>query len=119
MSQNSTRCAACKYLRRRCSKDCIFAPYFPSDNPQRFYCVHKIFGASTMGKMLEQLPPHSRAEAAECMSYEAAKRVQDPVYGCVRIIDHLQNQILEAQQELAKTRAEIVFHIAQAAWAAT
>lgn len=47
------RCAACKYLRRRCPLDCIFSPYFPSNDPERFSCVHKIYGASNVGKMLQ------------------------------------------------------------------
>ncbi|GMG98198.1 hypothetical protein Nepgr_000038 [Nepenthes gracilis] len=82
----STRCAACKFLRRRCSQDCIFAPYFPSSNPKRFSGVHKIFGASNVSKMLQQLPVHLRAEAAECMSFEATSRIRDPIYGCAGII---------------------------------
>ncbi|CAI0549023.1 unnamed protein product [Linum tenue] len=49
-------CASCKLLRRRCAKDCIFAPYFPSDDPHKFAIVHKIFGASNVSKML-QVPP--------------------------------------------------------------
>jgi len=46
-------CASCKLLRRRCSKDCIFAPYFPSDDPRKFSIVHKVFGASNISKMLQ------------------------------------------------------------------
>ncbi|KAF3943313.1 hypothetical protein CMV_030116 [Castanea mollissima] len=110
---NSTRCAACKSLRRRCSKDCVLAPYFPPTNPQRFACVHKIFGASNTTKMLEQLPLHLRAVAADCMSFEASSRVEDPVNGSVRIISQLQEQIIEAQSELVKTKGEIAFHNAQ------
>ena len=53
---HSTKCAACKSLRRRCPKDCVLAPYFPPTNPQRFACVHKIFGASNITKMLEVWP---------------------------------------------------------------
>lgn len=49
---NSTRCAACKSLRRRCPPDCVLAPYFPSTNPERFSCVHKVFGASNITRML-------------------------------------------------------------------
>lgn len=45
-------CAACKLLRRRCA-DCVFAPYFPADEPQKFASVHKVFGASNVNKMLQ------------------------------------------------------------------
>lgn len=46
-------CAACKLLRRRCVQDCVFAPYFPADEPQKFANVHKVFGASNVNKMLK------------------------------------------------------------------
>lgn len=46
-------CAACKLLRRRCAPDCIFAPYFPADDPHKFASVHKVFGASSVNKMLQ------------------------------------------------------------------
>ncbi|PQM34376.1 serine/arginine-rich splicing factor RS41 isoform X1 [Prunus yedoensis var. nudiflora] len=49
----SGRCAACKYLRRRCPSDCIFFPYFPPNNPERFASVHRIYGASNVAKMLQ------------------------------------------------------------------
>ncbi|CAK9183382.1 unnamed protein product [Ilex paraguariensis] len=109
-----TRCAACKYLRRKCPSDCIFSPYFPANNPQRFASVHRIYGASNIGKMLQQLHVHLRAEAADTLHYEAQCRIQDPVYGCVRIITQLHQQIHNAQSQLAKTQAEIVFFTAQA-----
>ena len=53
-------CAACKLLRRRCAQDCVFAPYFPADEPQKFANVHKVFGASNVNKMLQVsiLPYH-------------------------------------------------------------
>ena len=47
------------------------------------------------------------------MSFEASSRVEDPVYGSVGIISQLQEQIIEAQSELVKTKSEIAFHNAQ------
>jgi hypothetical protein len=35
--------------------DCIFSPYFPANDPQRFAYVHKIYGGSNVGKMLQVL----------------------------------------------------------------
>lgn len=46
-------CAACRLLRRRCAQDCVFAPYFPADEPTKFANVHKVFGASNVNKMLQ------------------------------------------------------------------
>ncbi|GMG98195.1 hypothetical protein Nepgr_000035 [Nepenthes gracilis] len=95
-------CASCKLLRRRCVADCIFAPYFPPDEPQRFAIVHRIFGASN------ELPVHHRANAVASLAYEAEARIKDPVYGCVGAITNLQNQISQLQMQLAVVQAEIV-----------
>lgn len=46
-------CAACKMLRRRCDGKCILAPYFPSDEIEKFAGVHKVFGASNVIKMIQ------------------------------------------------------------------
>lgn len=55
----SGRCAACKNQRRRCPSDCIFSPYFPANDPQRFASVHKIYGGSNVGKMLQVFYIHN------------------------------------------------------------
>ncbi|KAK4418050.1 LOB domain-containing protein 12 [Sesamum alatum] len=104
---NSGRCAACKHLRRRCLSDCIFSPYFPPNNPRRFAYVHKIYGASNVGKILKDLPVSRRAEAADSLYYEAYCRIKDPVYGCVGLITILHQQIYNAQWQLDRIQAEI------------
>ncbi|KAL2609288.1 hypothetical protein R1flu_027861 [Riccia fluitans] len=101
-------CAACKLLRRRCAKDCVFAPYFPPDEPQKFANVHKVFGASNVNKMLQDLPVEARGDAVSSMVYEADARVRDPVYGCVGAISSLQQQVAHLQTQLAVANAEIV-----------
>ncbi|EXB53379.1 hypothetical protein L484_016263 [Morus notabilis] len=101
-------CAACKLLRRRCAQDCVFAPYFPADEPQKFASVHKVFGASNVNKMLQELPEHQRSDAVSSMVYEANARVRDPVYGCVGAISSLQQQIDVLQTQLAIAQAEVV-----------
>ncbi|XP_021730431.1 LOB domain-containing protein 24-like [Chenopodium quinoa] len=106
MASNS-RCAACKYLRKRCPSDCIFSPYFPSNDPKRFENVHKIYGASNIARMLQRIPVHLREDAANCLHYEAHCRVQDPVYGCVKLIYQLQQELNVAQNQLVKAQAEI------------
>ncbi|KAG8370905.1 hypothetical protein BUALT_Bualt13G0032000 [Buddleja alternifolia] len=101
-------CAACKLLRRRCAQDCVFAPYFPADEPHKFASVHKVFGASNVNKMLQELPEHQRGDAVSSMVYEANARVRDPVYGCVGAISSLQQQIDLLQTQLALAQAEVV-----------
>ncbi|KAF1881413.1 hypothetical protein Lal_00023449 [Lupinus albus] len=101
-------CAACKLLRRRCAKDCVFAPYFPANEPHKFGSVHKVFGASNVNKMLQELPEHQRNDAVSSMVYEANARVKDPVYGCAGAISSLQQQVDVLQTQLALAQAEIV-----------
>ncbi|XP_052208498.1 LOB domain-containing protein 12 [Diospyros lotus] len=101
-------CASCKLLRRRCTKDCIFAPYFQPDDPQKFAIVHKVFGASNVSKMLHELPVHQRADAVSSLVYEANARMRDPVYGCVGAISYLQDRVSELQMQLAVAQAEIL-----------
>ncbi|XP_057784665.1 LOB domain-containing protein 12-like [Salvia miltiorrhiza] len=104
----SSPCASCKLLRRRCAKDCIFAPYFPSDDPLKFAIVHKVFGASNVSKMLQELPEQQRGDAVNSLVYEANARGRDPVYGCVGTISYLQNQVSQLQMQLAVAQAEIL-----------
>ncbi|XP_047939135.1 LOB domain-containing protein 24-like [Salvia hispanica] len=104
---NSSRCAACKHLRRRCPSDCIFAPYFPSNNPSRFAYVHKIYGASNVGKILQDLPVSCRGQAAETLYYEAYCRIKDPVYGCAGMVSVLHQQLNVAECQLATIKAEV------------
>ncbi|GLJ40572.1 hypothetical protein SUGI_0837500 [Cryptomeria japonica] len=107
-SSSMSPCAACKLLRRRCAKDCVFAPYFPSDEPQKFANVHKVFGASNVNKMLQDLPLEQRGDAVSSMVYEANARVRDPIYGCVGAISSLQQQVAILKSQLAVAQAEIV-----------
>ena len=92
-SSYNSPCAACKFLRRKCMPGCIFSPYFPPEEPQKFANVHKIFGASNVTKLLNELPPHQREDAVNSLAYEAEARVRDPVYGCVGAISFLQRQV--------------------------
>ncbi|KAF7818406.1 Poly [ADP-ribose] polymerase 1 [Senna tora] len=76
-------CGACKFLRRKCGVECIFAPYFCSEQgPARFAAIHKVFGASNVSKLLLHIPAQDRSEAVLTIAYEAQARIRDPVYGC-------------------------------------
>ncbi|KAL0452207.1 UNVERIFIED_CONTAM: LOB domain-containing protein 1 [Sesamum latifolium] len=101
-------CAACKILRRRCVENCLLAPYFPPTEPLKFTTAHRVFGASNIIKLLQELPEDQRADAVNSIVYEANARLRDPVYGCTGMICHLQNQVSELQAEVAKAQAEIL-----------
>ncbi|CAN6380317.1 unnamed protein product [Urochloa humidicola] len=107
-SGSNSPCASCKLLRRRCTQECVFAPYFPPEDPHKFAIVHKVFGASNVSKMLQELPAQQRADAVSSLVYEANARMRDPVYGCVGAISYLQQQVSQLQMQLALAKAEIL-----------
>ena len=101
-------CAACKSLRRKCQPDCVFAPYFSTDQgAARFAAIHKVFGASNASKLLSHLPVADRCEAVVTITYEAQARLRDPVYGCVGVISILQHNLRQLQQDLARAKDEL------------
>ncbi|THG16164.1 hypothetical protein TEA_014475 [Camellia sinensis var. sinensis] len=87
-------CAACKFLRRRCTNSCILLPYFPPSEPEKFVAVHK------------EVPVDDREDAVTSMVYEAKARLRDPVYGCVAFVSSLQSQVFHLQSELNAALAE-------------
>lgn len=101
-------CAACKILRRRCVDKCVLAPYFPPNEPLKFTTAHRVFGASNIIKLLQELPESQRADAVSSMVYEANARIRDPVYGCAGAICQLQKQVSELQAQVARAQAELV-----------
>ncbi|KAH6766235.1 LOB domain-containing protein 1 [Perilla frutescens var. hirtella] len=101
-------CAACKILRRRCVEKCVLAPYFPPNDPLKFTTAHRVFGASNIIKLLQELPEEQRADTVSSMVYEANARLRDPVYGCAGAICQLQKQVNELQEQLAKAQAQIL-----------
>ncbi|THU68933.1 hypothetical protein C4D60_Mb08t09060 [Musa balbisiana] len=100
-------CAACKILRRRCADNCVLAPYFPPTEPLKFTTAHRVFGASNIIKLLQDLPEIQRADAVSSMVYEAKARIRDPVYGCTGAVCQLQKQVDELQAQLARAKAEL------------
>ncbi|ESQ46629.1 hypothetical protein EUTSA_v10000718mg [Eutrema salsugineum] len=108
----SNPCSACKVLKSVCTGECVFAPYFPSTEPEKFDRVHRIFGAENVYKILsnEAFSPLQREYAVKALSYEAEARIQDPVTGCVgmslayeKILNNLKEQIVSAKNEIVAT----------------
>jgi hypothetical protein len=89
----------------------VFAPYFPPDNPQRFAYVHKVFGASNVAKLLNELNAAQRDDAVKSLAYEAEARLRDPVYGCVGLISLLQHKLRAIQGELNNAKKELATYI--------
>lgn len=106
-TSSNSPCAACKLLRRKCQPECVFAPYFPPDQPQKFANVHKVFGASNVTKLLNELHPSQREDAVNSLAYEADMRLRDPVYGCVGVISLLQHQLRQLQMDLSCAKSQL------------
>lgn len=111
MSASNSPCAACKFQRRKCTQDCVFAPYFPPDQPQKFENVHKVFGASNVAKLLNELNTSQREDAVNSLAYEADARLRDPVYGCVGLISILQHKLKEVQSDLYNAKKELATYL--------
>ncbi|WCJ38394.1 LOB domain-containing protein 29 [Euphorbia peplus] len=107
MTGSGSPCGACKFLRRKCVRGCVFAPYFCHEHgASHFAAIHKVFGASNVSKLLAHLPASDRCEAAVTISYEAQARLQDPIYGCVSHIFALQQQVINLQAQLASLKEQ-------------
>ncbi|XP_034709927.1 LOB domain-containing protein 1-like [Vitis riparia] len=99
-------CAACRMLRRRCDRDCILAPYFPSYEAENFAGVHKVFGASNVIRMIQMVEESRREDAVKAIIYEATARLRDPVYGSAGAIFHLQKMIQDLKTQLDSIRTQ-------------
>ncbi|XP_054782070.1 LOB domain-containing protein 22-like [Prosopis cineraria] len=102
-TSNNQACAACKYRRRKCTPDCILAPYFPYDRPRQFLNAHKLFGVRNITKIIESLEPCDKDQAMRTIIYQSDMRANDPVGGCFRYI-----QELEAQIHFHKAKLDLV-----------
>ncbi|ESW13741.1 hypothetical protein PHAVU_008G222200 [Phaseolus vulgaris] len=112
--RSSSSCAACKFLKRRCIPNCIFAPYFRSDECKKFAKVHKVFGASNVSKILIEVPEEQREDTVNSLAYEAEARLRDPIYGCIGAIALLQRKMVELQHDLAIAKDRLARYAAAA-----
>lgn len=103
----SQACAACKYQRRRCIKDCDLAPHFPADQPKMFQNAHRLYGVSNIMKILRQTHPEQKEEAMRSIIYESNMRAKFPVTGCMGIINQLNFQLQQALEELRYVRTHL------------
>lgn len=93
-------CAACKFQRRKCTPECVLAPYFPADQPKAFQNVHKLFGVSNIEKILKNLDPSQKKVAMDSIICQANYRDKYPVHGCWEEICRLRYQIWYVEEEL-------------------
>ncbi|KAI3686480.1 hypothetical protein L1987_80158 [Smallanthus sonchifolius] len=109
MTLKGAACAACKYQRKRCTSECMLAPYFRPEDPVLFRNAHKLFGVRNILRILEKINPNHREEAMRSIIYEANMRDQFPVHGCLNVICELQCQIRQAEDELYSVLTWLAF----------
>uniref|UniRef100_A0A1D1YFH6 LOB domain-containing protein 20 n=1 Tax=Anthurium amnicola TaxID=1678845 RepID=A0A1D1YFH6_9ARAE len=102
-------CGACKYLRRKCVEGCVFAADFGGEHgAARFAAVHRVFGASNVGKLLRRVPAARRHDAVATICYEAQARLSDPVFGCISTVLALHHQVASLHAELSMVQMQLV-----------
>ncbi|KAG8367061.1 hypothetical protein BUALT_Bualt16G0033400 [Buddleja alternifolia] len=110
---SNTACAACKCLRRRCTNDCVFAPYFPPDHTIQFKKVQNVFGASNVAKHLNALKfnPDQRENAVKSLVYEAEYRLSEPIHGVAGLVSLRQKQLKEIYMAVVAAKKELATYI--------
>ncbi|XP_057806358.1 LOB domain-containing protein 27-like [Salvia miltiorrhiza] len=103
-------CASCKFQRRRCTPQCLLAPFFPADQPQVFHNVHRLFGVKNIQKLLKELHPDQRAIAIKSVKFHAAMRERYPVCGCLVEVQNLAYQIQLAEKELHAVLQQLLYY---------
>nr|POE51983.1 lob domain-containing protein 22 [Quercus suber] len=106
----SQACAACRYQRRKCAKDCPLAPFFPPHRQKDFLNAHKLFGVSNIVKTIRDLNSDQKKIAMHSIVFEANARANDPVYGCCPIMWELQRQYMffKAEYDLVLKQLSIL-----------
>ncbi|CAB4296659.1 unnamed protein product [Prunus armeniaca] len=100
-------CAACRFQRKKCTQDCLMAPYFPATRFQQFLNAHKLFGVGKITKTLNSVSPQQRSSAMYSVKAEAEYRSRDPVGGCYNEIKSLLWKIRTTEDELQHVHSQL------------
>lgn len=107
-NNSNQACSACRHQRRKCY-NCPLAPYFPSNHTQQFLNVHRLFGVSSVMKILNSLPQTKWPDAMKSILFESDAWRDDPVNGCVGIINLLKVEIEATRRELDITKHKLFY----------
>ncbi|GKD24805.1 LOB domain-containing protein 36-like protein [Tanacetum coccineum] len=73
--------------------------------------MHKVFGASNVAKILNELSTFHREDAVNSLAYEADARLGDPVYGCVGLISVIQHRLKQVQVDLHSVKQDLATYM--------
>ncbi|ESQ50495.1 hypothetical protein EUTSA_v10023000mg [Eutrema salsugineum] len=74
-------CAVCTTRNRRCSRNCAFAAYFPSELQDEFECANELFGTQNIIRMMRRARVGQRSMLALSIIMEGVAWTHDPVQG--------------------------------------
>lgn len=114
----ATPCAGCGHLRRQCGPGCVFAPYFPPGDAERFAAVDAVFGSGNIVKLLSEVVPEQRAACVQKVVDQAVAWQEAPAFGGIPHVAILRCVLQQAKGHDAVT--EIVARRTRAsAWSPT
>ncbi|TKY66794.1 LOB domain-containing protein 2 [Spatholobus suberectus] len=99
-------CAPCKHQRKKCSENCILAPYFPSNRSREFHAVHKVFGVSNITKLVKNAKEEDRRRVVDSLIWEACCRQRDPIHGPYGEYTKVYNEYKKVLDELKRFRSQ-------------
>ncbi|XVF26966.1 hypothetical protein REPUB_Repub14bG0065900 [Reevesia pubescens] len=114
--QKRQACPACKYHRRKCTLDCYFAYYYPSDLYADYPLAQKRYGLRNLEKLTQNIQPDLREIALRTLLFESQARATYPVAGCVAVINDFSRQIQQNQVELNLVHDQLAMHRATAGY---
>lgn len=100
-------CAVCKYQRRKCEKNCKLAKYFPANQPKTFQNVHRLYGVSSVLKILDSVEDDKKDIAMSTVIFESNMRAEYPVHGCFGLTFRLHHQLQASMEELRLVNAQL------------
>lgn len=100
-------CAGCKRLQRECAPNCVFAPYFPPADEERFISVDAVFGARNLAKLLAAYERQQRAAAMEALVHLARSCQNDVCFGRCSFHRLLWNMVERDMGDVAAARLDL------------
>ncbi|MCI39431.1 LOB domain-containing protein 36-like, partial [Trifolium medium] len=82
------------------------AQFFSPDNPQLFKVVHKVFGRSTVSKLLRKIDSTQRKKAVDSLVYEVEARLRNHVNDFMDFVHNLEHRLKEVQQKIDNLKSE-------------
>ncbi|EOA25067.1 hypothetical protein CARUB_v10018375mg [Capsella rubella] len=88
----------CKEVRHNCIEECVFAPYLPATNKDKYTKLSKVYDMRRLAQYVMDIEPSERQICVDSFCFEAEARLRDPVFGVTGYIHLLQLQLEEVKR---------------------